>query len=73
VISRAPAKKKGGVCLLLALTRPFLDETPRPTKTSWPIYPDSAQHGTEVQYSQKCKVQMEGRSGGAILEREVGR
>jgi hypothetical protein len=30
VISRAPAKEKGGVCLLLALTRPFLDGTPRP-------------------------------------------
>lgn len=72
MISRAPAKKKGGVCLLLALTRPFLDETPRPTRPLGRYIPISTQRSTAgmVQYS---KMQMEGRSGGAILGREVGR
>jgi hypothetical protein len=66
VISRAPAKEKGGVCLLLALTRPFLDGTPRPLGRYIPISTQRTTAGT-VQY---CKMQMEGRSGDG---REGGR
>jgi hypothetical protein len=66
VISRAPAQGKGGVCLLLALTRPFLDESPRPLGRYIPISTQRSTAGT-VQYS---KMRMEGRSGDG---REGGR